>query len=62
MGAKRMSETDGLTVLSSKRKAVMAVPFEPDPHFVSREAILLAVEDQLDQRRRVVLHGIGGTG
>jgi hypothetical protein len=44
------------------RKAIFAVPFEPDHHFVSRETLSSAIEHQLERYRRAVLYGMGGTG
>ncbi|OAL38089.1 hypothetical protein AYO20_02541 [Fonsecaea nubica] len=47
---------------SSSRKAIFTVPFEPDPHFISRESILSSIAQQLEQHRRAILCGMGGIG
>ncbi|KAJ9493588.1 hypothetical protein H2202_010936 [Exophiala xenobiotica] len=44
------------------RKPIFAVPVEADPHFTSRDPISSAIRDQLQQYRRAVLCGMGGTG
>lgn len=62
MKSERMTETDGMTVRPSAPKPIFAVPFEPDPHFISRETILSSIEEQLEHHRRTVLYGMGGTG
>lgn len=62
MRSERMTETDGITVHPSATKPIFAVPFEPDPHFVSRDTILWSIEEQLKNYRRTALYGLGGTG
>ncbi|KAK5442735.1 hypothetical protein LTS15_010942 [Exophiala xenobiotica] len=46
----------------SAPKPIFAVPFEPDPHFISRDSISSFIDDQIEQHRRGVLYGMGGTG
>ena len=60
--AVRKPETNDITVHSSSRKLIFAVPFEVDPHFISRKSISSAINDQLERRRRAVLCGMGGVG
>ncbi|KAI9778144.1 MAG: hypothetical protein M1839_008353 [Geoglossum umbratile] len=43
-------------------KPVFSVPFGRDKQFVGREDILSQVEEQLQIRHRVSLHGLGGIG
>jgi hypothetical protein len=57
-----MIEANVITVRPSTIKAIFAVPFEPDPHFISREIILSSIKEQLNNYRRTVLYGLGGTG
>ncbi|KAI9761267.1 MAG: hypothetical protein M1840_001991, partial [Geoglossum simile] len=47
---------------STSVKPVFSVPFEKDRQFVGREDILSQVEEQLQIRHRVSLHGLGGIG
>ena len=47
---------------STSIRPIFLVPFERDKQFVGREDILSQVEEQLQNQRRVSLHGLGGIG
>ena len=47
---------------STSIRPIFLVPFERDRQFVGREDILFQVEEQLQNQRRVSLHGLGGIG
>ena len=49
-------------VLPPSQKPVFSVPFERDKQFVGREDILSQVEEQLQNKHRLSLHGLGGIG
>ena len=51
-----------MTAPSTSIKPIFSVPFEKDRQFVGREDILSQVEEQLQIRHRVSLHGLGGIG
>ncbi|KIX08072.1 uncharacterized protein Z518_02727 [Rhinocladiella mackenziei CBS 650.93] len=46
----------------SAPKAIFDVPFEPDPHYISRDTLSSSIEEQLDDHQRAILYGMGGTG
>jgi hypothetical protein len=55
--------TDPLVVApSTSIKPMFLLPFERDKQFVGREDILSQVEKQLQNQRRLSLHGLGGIG
>jgi hypothetical protein len=62
MRAIQKLENNGLIERPSFRKAIFAVPFERDHHFVSRGTLSSTIEDQLEHHRRAVLYGGAGTG
>jgi nucleoside phosphorylase len=47
---------------STSIRPIFLLPFERDNQFVGREDILSQVEKQLQNQRRVSLHGLGGIG
>jgi tetratricopeptide (TPR) repeat protein len=47
---------------STSIRPIFLVPFDRDKQFVGRENILSQVEEQLQNQRRVSLHGLGGIG
>lgn len=62
MEAMWKSEKNNMKVRPSSRKTIFAIPIEPDPYFVFRDAISSPVKDQFERYRRAVLRGMGGTG